>query len=276
MRVLDFSKDHLPVNRLALILERLLSDPKVNAPETYMSFNRADLQKEGEHFVQTYMPDRKDMLAELTAELMWANQITKWDAQACSTAKMDKKFRVPTAKLAFASRLALESAVKKIEALQQEMVALNAKGEKPEADQKKLGILILALEAMRMLGRCDMLEHVELKHQVSKLKGKSTLPIKERHKLYHGVAREFLLEQNCLGKFSGVEELAEFLGDSKVFFERLCKLEPNKSRWFSPDGNAGSPCLVLDNFPGAVKAWGKADIDHGGWQPFLKPRKGRG
>lgn len=267
--------DRLPYERLTGIVEEIINHPAARPPDTLGGYACSDLRKEAADFVKNLISKDNHSLVELTPEVVWLSFISRMDGKSNSEPAIYKRYAIPTVKLILANQIALESLVHKINGFMDEMEVARTEDDANTSMDLMPQALIPAFEAMKILGRIDMLEHVLRKESISQSHKERTLPVRERKKVYYGLARSFLLEENCKGKFSGEDEIADYLAKSPEFLERLCELRPQRSSWFVPEKN-GKPAMIINEyFTNHVKTWGKVDDTHGGWSEFKKERQGR-
>lgn len=272
----ELQKNHLPASGLEKILNRLLEHPKAIVPETFGEYRAEDLRAQVELFLKAFYSDRAPNVDAFPPEVVWFNHLVKWDSDEELSQKQRKRFRQVTDKLALGSRLALESVVKRLNELLQKTQTLEEAGQFDVAQDVKYITMTLAMEGMRVLGRCDMLEHMHRVKERSRnadTKGASSLARKEQ---YYLKTRKFLLDNGYFRAFSSVEELAEHLEKDKDFIRLIAGLKTGKVSWFYPAADGRPDQLISDPFTYQIKTWGVEGGPYLGWSEFLTPHKGRG
>ena len=272
---MDFQDDHLPHERLVGILEEIVNHAAATPPETLGGYASSDLRKEAAKFVKNLIPEDNHLLVDFTPEVVWVNIISRWDGKSNSEPGVHKRDAIPAVKLILANQIALESLVCKINDLLDAMEVAVAESDTKARMDLIPQVLIPALEAMRILGRIDMLGHIRRKEEISKRQSSNTLSIREQKKKYYNLAREFLLENGCQGKFRGVCGVADYLAERPEFIKRLRALNPKGSWWIESSSN-GKPAMIdHEFFHREFRTWGKVDDTHGGWSEFKKKSQGR-
>lgn len=266
-----------PDKRIGDIVKDLIEHPKAIPPEVIGEYRSSDLRAEIVQFVNAYLLHRESQIEELTVEAVWFNQVVKWDAGSDGELSQKQRllYRQSTEKLALGSRLVLESLVKKLKGLLKEVEYLEAAGKINEVEGVRFRIMILALEGMKALGRCDMLEHMCRVKEKSDGHDNRSCKSNALKKKFYQVTRQYLLEKGCIKKFSSVDDLADYLESDQGFIKLISDLGTKKCSWFYPAVDGRPDILISAPFRYQIGTWGTKGGNPLGWLEFLTPHQGR-